>query len=88
MNYYGIRDDLGIWVVAPGHGSFETRELAQEECNRRNAEDGIADATGKLLTILPRPDWKAYYARHRARVDCTCAPERDPLLEFLKEEKS
>lgn len=81
---YGIQDDLGIWVVVPD-GNFPSRLEAQAECDRRNREDGIADATGRLFMSLPVPEWKTFYAKHRARPDCTCKPERDPLIEFLRE---
>lgn len=74
-NSYAVEDDEGVWIVAPreyGVGKHSSAEVAQNEANRRNYEDGIAEKDGTLkaeLTAMEEGRWRNVHLR---RPSCTC----------------
>lgn len=70
---YSICDDVGVWVVVPRvNGKFNSEAEAQDECDRRNIEDGSADESGELYGDWPMNKVAQWERVHGARADCTC----------------
>jgi hypothetical protein len=70
---YGLCDDYGVWVVTSSDlGPYLTEEQAQDECNRRNHQEGNADKDGNLKSVVSQADEKLWQRYHLTRKDCTC----------------
>lgn len=71
---YDVCDDYGVWVVVPKPlGRWVNQDDAQDECNKRNFDAGIAAEDGELKNEVSKEDESKFTTVHLVHPECTCS---------------